>query len=98
MKIADDKVLRAVRQKAKKDLVCVVCGSTTWGVDERVFEVRAYSGGNLVIGGSGGILPLVAISCTNCGNTHLLNAIALGLMNKKGELVDPAGRQDESGD
>ena len=38
----------------------------------------------MVIGGSA-LVPVVPITCGNCGNTVLINAIVAGLVNREGE-------------
>lgn len=59
---------------------CQMCGTGDWTVSDSIFELREYNLGNLVIGG-GPIVPVVPITCDNCGNTLFINAI-------KAELID----------
>jgi len=61
---------------------CDACGHPHWTYDNRVYELREFSGGGLVIGGSQKIIPALALTCTNCGNTKLINALVAGLMPK----------------
>jgi len=56
------------------DAPCPMCSHKTWDVAIAVFELREYFQGGLVVGGST-ILPLIPITCQNCGNTVLINAI-----------------------
>ena len=59
-----------------KSQACWLCGTNSW-------DVAAYVGlqlsdhGGLVIGGQ--FLPVVAVTCKNCGNTVLVNAIIAGI-------------------
>lgn len=58
---------------------CPLCGNLKWTlVDGFVYLTLQQDFAGVYIGGSGG-LPSVAIVCTNCGNTHLLNLVTLGL-------------------
>ncbi len=63
---------------------CQMCGTGKWNVSDSIFELREYNQGNMVIGG-GPIIPIVPVTCENCGNTILVNAIKAGLIepNKK---------------
>ena len=63
---------------------CTICGNNTWGVDGYVATV--LGDGPLEIRISGNVLPMVALSCRNCGNTNFLNLLVLGL----GDLVKAA--------
>ena len=51
--------------------------SGSWNVSDKVFELREYHDGNMVIGGSP-IVPVVPVTCDNCGNTVLVNSIISG--------------------
>jgi hypothetical protein len=63
---------------------CQMCGLGNWNVSETIFEIREYNQGDLIVGG-GPILPVIPVTCDNCGNTILVNAIKAGLIesNKK---------------
>lgn len=39
----------------------------------------------MVIGGKSGIVPLICVTCVNCGNTILINALIAGL-DIKGDI------------
>jgi hypothetical protein len=69
-----------------RNVSCEVCHSNAWTINPSLFYLSAYSGPNIIIGGPR--VPLVCVSCTVCGNTKLLNAISLGLVNHQtGEVV-----------
>ena len=59
-----------------------MCNSGPWAIGTEIFELREFHGGNLVIG-PGKLLPVVGVTCTNCGNTILVNAITAGLVNRE---------------
>jgi hypothetical protein len=64
---------------------CPLCKSGNWNVSDRVYELREHHGGGIVIGG-GPVVPIVPITCDNCGNTVLVNSIVAGLTEQnKGE-------------
>src|SRR5437879_12622149 len=64
---------------------CFVCGTSDWQIGD-ISEIRVFSGGALNLGGS--LYPVFPVTCNNCGNTLLINAVIAGLM--------PRGRSDES--
>jgi len=60
---------------------CPICQSSKWALMNKVWELREYQGGSLVIGGQP-ILPVVAMMCNVCGHTILFNAIAVGAVDR----------------
>lgn len=53
---------------------CPMCGKGKWSVNDKIFELREFNEGNLIVGG-GPIIPVIPIICESCGNTILINAI-----------------------
>lgn len=66
--------------KARINSRCQICGNTNWSIEKRVFELREFNNGDFIMGGP--IIPLVPMTCTNCGNTGLINAIQAGCVKK----------------
>lgn len=60
---------------------CPMCGEGNWIVSNKIFELREFNDGNIVIG-SGPITPLLTITCGNCGNIVMVNPMAIGLLKK----------------
>ena len=56
---------------------CPMCGSGNWTVSDKVFELREFHDGNIVLG-AGPIIPLIPVTCSSCGNAILINAIVSG--------------------
>ncbi len=70
-----------------KDNPCSFCKSHhTWILNENVYELREFNGGNFILGGQSSIFPVIAITCQGCGNTHFFNAILLGLIKQNNEI------------
>src|SRR4051812_47429825 len=81
-----EKILVALRQRLPDQKLsrCAICGTAAW-VFHRGY-VRLTVQEDLVATVLGGkAFPLIALICTNCGNTHLLNLGVLGLA----DLVKP---------
>lgn len=55
---------------------CPVCGKGPWSVQDKVFQLTEFHSGSMVIGGP--VVPVIPVTCSNCGNTTLINAIICG--------------------
>lgn len=62
--------------------ICPMCSGNNWNVSERAYELREFNQGDLIIG-SGSVLPVIPVTCSNCGNTAMVNAIISGAIEKK---------------
>ncbi len=65
---------------------CPMCGKGPWEVQDKAFQLSEFHQGNLVIGGP--LIPVIPVTCTNCGNTVLVNAIISG-------AIDPEAKAQE---
>jgi hypothetical protein len=75
-KINQQKLLTHLSEKWK-GRSCSMCDARNWNLSDKLFELREFQGGELVLG-TGPIIPLVVVTCNNCGNTVLVNAIKAG--------------------
>lgn len=64
---------------------CNVCTGKDWILNDTIFELREFQGGNLVVGGKASIFPVITVICSNCGNSLFFNAIQLGLIKKEND-------------
>jgi len=71
------------------DTTCPVCRHNDWGVGTRLFEVREFHSGGLVVGFTM-IQPLVLITCRVCGHVLLFNAAATGAWSPHTKTDPPA--------
>ena len=69
---------------------CPICNSEAWLLMEKVWELREFQSGNLVIGGGQPVLPVVALMCNVCGYTVFFNAIAVRAVSR------PASREQRN--
>lgn len=62
---------------------CTMCHGREWNVTDKLFELREFNNGDLIIGGpNSAITPLIPVTCKNCGNTILINALTTGLLKE----------------
>ena len=57
---------------------CPMCGKGPWSVQDRIFQLSEFHQGSLVVGGP--LIPIIPVTCGNCGHTVLVNAILSGGM------------------
>ena len=77
-----EKVIKHLQEKWK-GAKCPMCGEGSWGVQDSVFQLTEFSQGNVILGGP--VIPVIPVSCNNCGNTILVNAIQIGVVKQSEE-------------
>lgn len=78
-KVDADKLNQALQGKLGP---CPLCHElNTYVLTPTVMELREFHGGDFIIGGMP-IVPLVALTCKNCGNTVLINALVTGIVEQ----------------
>jgi hypothetical protein len=80
----DPKILIEILSAKWKDKKCPMCDSGPWNIGNEIFELRPFYGGNLILGPST-ILPVIPVTCGNCGHTLFINAVQTGLVKKEGK-------------
>lgn len=66
---------------------CPLCGQNSWSINNRVFQLGEYETSESLRKRienklDSKCVPLVPLTCDNCGNTYLINAILT-------DLIDP---------
>jgi len=72
----DQRIVDFLNGKWRPPKTCTLCGSNVWSIEQNLAELRFLSTGGFVVGGP--IIPLIVITCNNCGNTVLVNAMKAG--------------------
>ena len=73
-----ERIARAVNERLPAIGSCSLCGHTQWVLGDGITlhavqqETKGHS-----LGGPG--MPCIPLVCGNCGNTHFLNLLRLGL-------------------
>ena len=78
-KLNSEKFLNEINKKwiNKK---CALCGHNNWMVDDTmVSPMTVGENGDIQLGGR--IMPLIAVTCTNCGNVILVNPLVVGAID-----------------
>jgi len=87
------KIVAALRQRLPNQKLspCAICGTNAWFINKGYVRLSIQEDLlGAVLGGKA--FPMIALICTNCGNTHLLNLKVLGL----GELAEPDTKAEPS--
>jgi len=74
------KLVAYVQSKWKAPYRCASCEANQWSVPDELFQLMQYTPGSIAIGGP--VIPFAPVTCTNCGNTILINAIIAGLVDQ----------------
>jgi len=61
---------------------CQFCDHNNWVLSDTLFEIREFTGGNIIIDNNTSVMPLIVIICGNCGNMIFINAVSLKIFNK----------------
>ena len=81
-----NRLIQHLEQKWKEKS-CPLCGESAWNVPEETYELREFHGGGLVVGPVP-IVPVLPVTCSNCGNTVLINGIVAGVVTQEGSEND----------
>lgn len=82
-----DKLIRFLNTKWGQ-VECPICKKISWNVPGTIYELREFNNGNLIIGGNSSLVPVIPITCNNCGNVIFINAITAGLVQNNGRKND----------
>lgn len=84
-----DKLNQYLRGKIGR---CPLCGAqNSFTALPYIMELRQFFNGDFVVGGPAAIMPVAVLSCANCGNTQLINAIQAKLLTSSGEGKEKGG-------
>jgi hypothetical protein len=62
---------------------CPLCQVGPWEVQQSVFVLLKFDGGSINLGGE--VVPVIPVTCKNCGNTILVNAIIANVLAPNAE-------------
>lgn len=82
MKLSDKDykdINKHIAEKWQVPVACPVCKHNNWSVSQEILELREFHGGKMVVGGNTAIVPIVPVTCSNCGNTVLFNPLVAGI-------------------
>lgn len=75
MKVNKEKLIRTINEKWTTKQ-CPMCGSNSWTIDDDMMTMLGVGKDNSIqLGGK--IIPVVTVTCNECGNTVLINPLAI---------------------
>jgi len=78
------KIIKYLKSKWGDEKRCPMCDQTEWIVNDKIFELREFKGGSIILGNIP-IFPVIPIICKNCSNTIFINPINARLLDVKKE-------------
>ena len=75
MKVNEEKLIQTINQKWKSK-TCPMCGNNNWTIDTDMMTMLGV-GNDKSINLGGKIIPVVAVTCNECGNTIFINPLAI---------------------
>jgi len=69
---------------------CDLCNSNKWEMQNTLFYIQEFNSPSTENPGSAA-QPMITMACMDCGNTKLINAIKLGIVDTDGELLPVKG-------
>ncbi len=72
--------LEFIQSRWKPPFECRCCGSNNWDVELEIYQIMKFSQEGLILGGTR--VPLAPVTCSNCGNTILINALIAGIVEQ----------------
>lgn len=79
--VYDHSKLQKLLENHRKDFACPMCQKKARNLTEQLYELRPYSGGDIILGGVA-IVPIIPVTCEGCGNTVLINAVTAGVFQQ----------------
>ena len=80
MKVNRNKLINVINEKWRTKN-CILCGANNWTIDDKVVAPLSV-GKNASIELGGKIIPLVAVTCNECGNTIFLNPLVINAIDE----------------
>jgi len=79
-------LLNHLRRHWKDPQTCPICHEEAWKVPQSILELREYEEGNIILyPKDSSMIPLVAVTCTVCGYTFLINALTTDILHDQNE-------------
>ena len=72
-----EKALEWLKEKLQNKK-CECCGNNNWNIADFIVTSPRFEDG-MVLGGK--MMPHVASTCSNCGNTKFFNAVMMGIVD-----------------
>ena len=78
-RLDQERILARIKERTRgAKITCSVCGKQEWVISDALTPLSIQQEpGRFIVGGP--YMPCVTLTCKNCGNTHLLNLVAIGL-------------------
>lgn len=81
MRVPEQDIVALFRSKFPNGLpACGLCASERWYFDDVLYELREAQSQHLFASKDAKVFPVLVVTCSNCGNSHLINALVTGVV------------------
>ena len=80
MKLTKEQSETLLQKLATLNSRCPLCGHGSFSADDVVYQLTECTGKTIVMGASTTFQPVISVSCGQCGNTILFNALISGVV------------------
>ena len=90
MQLTDEQIKQLISHLGEKGVNsdCPFCLNGDWIINNRVYEMIEFNGGELVLGGEMSVFPVVAKICKKCGHVQLISPLVAGIISQPAEVRD----------
>ena len=88
MKLNENHIGIITNKLSNVKIECSTCGHKELTLVDRVMEFREFNDGNLIIGGSSSVVPVILLMCKNCGEMKMFNAVVLGVIDNEEKTLN----------
>jgi hypothetical protein len=86
MRVPEHDIVSLFRSKFPKGIpACGLCAAEKWFFDDVLYELRESQAQHLFSSRDAKVFPVLVVTCSNCGNTHMINALVTGVVVPGGE-------------
>jgi hypothetical protein len=76
MRVPEQDIVGLFREKFPDGIPpCGLCGTEKWFFDDVLYELREAQAQHLFQREDAKVFPILMVTCSNCGNSHMINAL-----------------------
>jgi hypothetical protein len=81
MRVPEQDIMALFRSRFPNGLPpCGLCGTDRWFFDDVLYELREAQAQHLFSGRDAKVFPVLAVTCSHCGNSHFINGLVTGVV------------------
>jgi ribosome biogenesis GTPase A len=90
MRVPEEDIAALFREKFPDGIPpCSLCGTDHWFFDDVLYELREAQVQRQLAREEAKVFPVLVLTCSNCGNSHLINALVTKIVVPTGGGQQP---------